>query len=236
MLHFHFITRQIKGSSRQSLIFILCVALSLLILTSLGGFSSSVRRSMLKDARQLHAADITIHAHHPLSSPLSKKIEQLEDSGQIQGAMTNVFYSMARFAGTDRSILSHLKVVEPGYPFYGEVKLASGRTFRQALTAGTVIVEKVFLDRIGASVGDTVHIGAATLVITDIVLHEPDRPVTFFSFGPRIFVSADDLEKLDLIKKGSRIHYNFLIKVLDPLALDNVAKSLSEVAAGDGQE
>ena len=65
MLHFRFIFRQINGSHKQAVIFVLCVALSLLILTSLGGFSSSVRRSMLKDARQLHAADITIHSHYP---------------------------------------------------------------------------------------------------------------------------------------------------------------------------
>ncbi len=236
MLHFRFITRQIRSSSRQSLIFILCVALSLLILTSLGGFSSSVRRSMLKDARQLHAADIIVHSHHPLSPPLSKKIEQLKESGRIQGAMINEFYSMASFGDTEKSILSHLKVVERGYPFYGEVKLDSGNDFQETLTAGSIIVEQVFLDRLGASVGDAIKIGSASLAIADIVLQEPDRPVTFFSFGPRVFVSADDLDKLDLIKKGSRIHYNYLIKLLDPLELDSVAASLSEVAAGDGQE
>ena len=236
MLHYRFVTRQIRNSSRQSLIFVLCVALSLLILTSLGGFSSSVRSSMLKDARQLHAADIIVHSHHPLSPPLAKAIKQLKDSDRIQGAMTNVFYSMARSAVADKSILSHLKVVERGYPFYGEVKLASGRNFQEVLTTGAIIVEQVFLDRLGASIGDVIQIGSASLAIADVVLQEPDRPVTFFSFGPRVFVSVDDLEKLDLIKKGSRIHYNYLIKVHDQLELDKVAESLSKVAADDGQE
>ena len=81
MLHFRFIFRLINGSRKQSLIFVLCVALSLLILTSLGGFSSSVRRSMLKDARQLHAADIIIHSHYPISAPLNKAISAYEEQG-----------------------------------------------------------------------------------------------------------------------------------------------------------
>ena len=133
MLHFRFILRQIRGSYRQAVIFVFCVALSLLILTSLGGFSSSVRRSMLKDARQLHAADIIVHSHHPLSTPLTEAIQQYVDSSRVAGAMVNEFYSMARNANTEKSILSDLKIVERGYPFYGEVRLASGRNFQKVL-------------------------------------------------------------------------------------------------------
>ena len=49
MLHPRFICRQLDTSRQQAIIFTLCVALSLLTLTSLGGFSSSVRRSTLRD-------------------------------------------------------------------------------------------------------------------------------------------------------------------------------------------
>lgn len=235
MVHFLFIFRQIKGSHKQAVIFIFCVALSLLILTSLGGFSSSVRRSMLKDARQLHAADITIHSHYPISAPLTQAIEKYTKEGAVLGAMVNEFYSMARNPARDKTILSDLKIVERGYPFYGEVVLASGRPFRDVLTEGFIIVEQVLLDRLQAVIGDTLQIGSTTLTIADVVLVEPDRPVSFFSFGPRIFVAADDLQKLDLIKKGSRIQYNFLLKVHDPKKVDLLAEKLSAVAMA-GQE
>jgi len=235
MLHFRFIFRQINSSNKQSFIFILCVALSLLILTSLGGFSSSVRRSMLKDARQLHAADIIIHSHYPISEPLVKTINAHEEKGMTQGALVNTFYSMARNPARDKTILSHLKVVEQGYPFYGKVKLASGRRFRDVLTKGSIIVEQVLLDRLQADIGDKLQIGSTTLTIADVVLVEPDRPVSFFSFGPRIFVAVDDLEKLDLIKKGSRIRYDYLLKVHDPGIVDRLAEQFSSVAV-DGQE
>lgn len=230
MPHFRFIFRQIKGSRKQGVIFVICVALSLLILTSLGGFSSSVRRSMLKDARQLHAADITIHSHSPFSAQLVQAIEKYEKEGTVRGAVVNEFYSMAANPERDRSVLSDLKVVEPGYPFYGEVELASGRKFAQVLTEGAIIVEQSFLDRLQADIGDAVQIGATTLTIADVVLVEPDRPVSFFSFGPRVFVAAGDLEKLDLIKKGSRVHYNYLLQVHDPDNVDRLAEKLSAVA------
>ena len=134
-----------------------------------------------------------------------------------------------------KSVLSHLKVVEDGYPFYGKVELASGREFSKVLTRGAIIVEQAVLDRLGTGLGDRLQIGSAELTIADTVTAEPDRPVSFFSFGPRIFIAAADLDGLDLIRKGSRIHYNYLLKVHDPAMVDVLARELAAVADA-GQE
>jgi putative ABC transport system permease protein len=231
MLHLRFICRQLGASRQQAMIFILCVALSLLTLTSLGGFSSSVRSSTLRDARQLHAADITIHSHAPFSEPLLRAIKDYEQRGLLQGAPVHEFYSMAANQGQGKSILAQLKVVAPGYPFYGRVELASGREFAGVLTPGSIVVEQATLDRLQARIGDRLQVGAATLTIVDVVTAEPDRPVSFFSFGPRIFVAAADLASLDLIKKGSRIQYHYLLRVRDPGQVDQLADALAKVAA-----
>jgi putative ABC transport system permease protein len=230
MLNFRFILRQIRNFNKQALIFVLCVALSLLTLVSLAGFSSSVRSSMLKDARQLHAADIIIHSHYPLSPALTEIITNYEEKGLFAGAQIHEFYSMATSPDRDKSVLSHLKVVEKGYPFYGTVELSSGRMFSEVLTPGSIIVEQPVLDRLDVGLGDRLQIGSTELTIVDIVIAEPDRPVSFFSFGPRIFITAADLENLDLIRKGSRIHYNYLLKVHDPAMVNRLAGELSIVA------
>ena len=227
MLHLRFIFRQIDSSRKQAIIFVLCVALSLLILTSLGGLSRNVRQLMLQDARQLHGADITLHSHYPFSDPLLSAIQDYEQQGLVQGALVNKFYSMARNPLTEKSILSDLKIVEKGYPFYGTVQLLSGRNFSEVLHKGSIIVGQVLLDRLQARVGDTLQIGSALLTIVDVVTLEPDRPVSFFSFGPRIFISAADLENLDLIKKGSRIRFEYLLKVHDPALVDQLAEDFS---------
>jgi D-amino-acid dehydrogenase len=41
--------------------------------------------------------------------------------------------------------------------------------------------------------GDRLRVGSAAFFIRDVVLMEPDRPVNFFSLGPRVFVSSRDL-------------------------------------------
>ena len=62
MLNTRFIARQITGAKRQCALFVLCVALSMVTLVSLGSFSRSAQSSLLRDAQALHAADIIIHA------------------------------------------------------------------------------------------------------------------------------------------------------------------------------
>jgi putative ABC transport system permease protein len=228
MLHLRFILRQINGSRKQAVIFSLCVALSLLILTSLGGLSRNVRQLMLQDARQLHGADITLHSHYPFSEPLLSAIHDYKRQGIVQSALVNKFYSMVRNPLTEKSILSNLKVVEEGYPFYGAVELLSGREFSKILNEGSIVVEQMLLDRLQAQIGDTLQIGSALLTIADVVTLEPDRPVSFFSFGPRIFIAASDLAKLDLIKKGSRIQFEYLLKVHDPALIDQLVEAFSD--------
>ncbi len=145
MLNRRLILRELAGSPHQSFIFALCVALSLVTLLSLSGFSESVDRSLLRDAKALHAADIIIESNYELSRPLLDSIASLKNKGVIDGARVYEFYSVVRATESEESLLADLKVPEPGYPFYGIVELASGRPFRGQLTKGSVIVEQTSL-------------------------------------------------------------------------------------------
>jgi len=235
MLHWRFIGRQIAASRQQAMIFIACVALSLLTLVSLSGLANSVRHSMLQDARKLHAADIIIHSHYPIKAGLSQEIDKLKAAKRIASARFYEFYSMVRNEKTAKTMLCQLKIVEPGYPFYGAVELSSGLRFSKKLTSGSIVVEQEVLDRFKAKIGDTLEIGSASFTIADVVTREPDRPVSFFSFGPRVFMAAADLDRLHLLKKGSRIHFNVLLKVFDPKEIYAIASQLRKTAV-EGQE
>jgi putative ABC transport system permease protein len=230
MLNTRLIRRQIAGSLHQSVVFILCVVLSMVTLVSLSGFSRSVHASFLRDAQSLHAADIIIHSHAPLSDPIVKTVAGLERKGAIKSAAVEQFYSVVRAFTEESSLLAELKVAAPGYPFYGTVVTASGRPFNDVLASGNVIVEQTLLDRMNVKIGDRLKVGSATLVIRDVVLLEPDRPVNFFSLGPRVFVSSADLAGLKLIDKGSRVNYTLLVKVRDQKELESIAEQLRGVA------
>jgi putative ABC transport system permease protein len=82
-------------------------------------------------------------------------------------------------------------------------------------------------------VGDSLHVGSTTLTIKDVVLQEPDQPVNLFLLGPRIFIAAADIDRLDLVKKGSRVRHLYLIKVLEEDKIRPIADRLRSVADAD---
>ncbi|MFZ4857308.1 MAG: ABC transporter permease [Desulfuromonadaceae bacterium] len=225
--------RQIRGSLRQSTVFVLCVVLSVVTLVSLGSFSRSVHSSLLRDARVLHAADIIIKSHSPFSPDLTQAVATKEQQQELKTARVYEFYSVVRAMDNETSLLSDLKIVEPGYPFYGTVHLASGRIFNEVLTAGSVIVEQQLLDRLHLQVGDRLRVGSSTLTIRDTVLTESDRPTNLFALGPRVFIAAADLASLELVGTGSRVHYSILAKVNDQNSLDRFAEELGHSAVKD---
>ena len=235
MIHTQFIIRQLSRSSKQAVVFILCIVLSLSTLTAFTGFSKSVNRSLLGDAKKLHAADIIIRTYDKISDGLEKAVAEQVRLGRVALAKFYEFNSVVLAPDKQKSLLSRLKVVEKGYPFYGEVVLRSGLTFRDVLTPGQVVVEKTLLDRLGVSVGDSLKVGFTTLTIRDVVLSEPDRPMNFFSLGPRIFVSSQDLDALGLLQIGSRIRTVYLLKTNDDGQTDALA-NLFKQAAVMGQE
>lgn len=229
-----FIRRQISGSRRQAAVFVLCVALSMITLVSLGSFSRSVHSSLLRDARALHAADIIIHSHAPLQPSLLAAVRALEERNSIRSVRLYEFYSVVRTSAGDASLLANLKVVEPGYPFYGTVDMASGRPFGRVLLPGGVVVEQGLLDRLGLRVGDRLWVGDALLAIRDVVVRESDRPVNFFALGPRVFVSAADLPALGLVGQGSRVEYGLLARVSDQKELKRITAELRAAAGSEG--
>lgn len=230
MLNLRFVLRQIAGARRQCTLFVLCVALSLIALVSLESFNRSVNSSLLRDAKALHAGDIIVHSHAPLPAALQAELAALIRRGALQTARYYDFYSVLRKVQGEGSLLCDVKVVERGYPFYGKVLLASGRTLGEVLTPGSLVVEQSLLDRLQVRVGDRLAVGNATLTIKDVLIQEPDRPVNLFALGPRVLVAAADLDSLGLIGSTSRVEYVTLAKVLDPKKIDAIASELRSAA------
>ncbi len=239
VVHRQFVYRQLLSTRQQGGILILCVALAVVTHVTIGSLRRSVQTALLNDTKQLHAADIIVGSNAAFAPATVVAVKALQQQGRAELAQVYEFYSMVRTLSPapdsekreETSLLAHLKVVEAGYPFYGRVELASGRELHEVLKPGQVIVESRLLERLGLRLGDRVHIGKSTLTIRDVVLREPDRPVQFFSLGPRVFVTLADLPALDLVVQGSRVRYKYLLKIADDSALDAIADELQQVKA-----
>lgn len=231
MLHKPFIIRQLQSTRKQGVVFVLCVVLSITTLITLGSFGENVRQALLQDARTLHAADLILRSSYPFAPQTLETMDQLRRQEQIRVARIYEFYSVVRPLDQRDSLLAHLKIVDANYPFYGRVELASGRALHDVLQPGAIAVDPTLLDRLHLSVGDQLHIGKTTLTIRDTVQREPDRPVRFFSFGPRILIGQADLDAIDLVKHGSRVSHMMLLQLRDAQTEQPILHRLKAVLA-----
>ncbi len=228
-----FLLRELLHSKKQAVIYILCVALSLVSLVVVNSFKRDIDRSISGDAKALHGGDIIIHSHYELSPGMQHSIAELIEKNRAVAVRTWGFYSVARKGDESGSLLCNIKGVEEGYPLYGRVDLASGREFSRVLEAGKIIVGQGVLDRLGIHVGDQLLIGKGQFEIADVILYESVKPVNFFNIGPRILVSGKDLPRMDLVKQGSRVRYETLLRMADATSAD--ADSVAVQLRGEGE-
>ncbi|MFW2368151.1 MAG: ABC transporter permease [Desulforhopalus sp.] len=228
-----FLIREMLHSRSQGAIFVLCVALSLISIVAVNSFRRDVRESIVTDARSLHGGDIIIHSHYPFSPNLEKELATLEESHEVEKVRSWEFYSVARREDGSDSLFSNIKAVSSNYPLYGEVILRSGTGLQAALQSGRAVVGESLLERLGLVIGDRLLLGNAVFEIVDVIVRESARPVDFFSIGPRIIVSAEDIDRMGLVKQGSRVHYDTLLKVSEERTIDTIAARLKEKSLTD---
>lgn len=234
-MNLRFLLREMAHSRGQAAIFVLCVALSLVSIVAVSSFRRDVRAVVADDARSLHGGDIIIRSQAQYSPALAGELAALQRDDAVDLVRSWEFYSMARRADGEATLFSNILAVERGYPLYGTVELQSGRDFAEVLQPGRIVVGASLLSRLGVAVGDTLLLGDARLTIADVVARESLRPVDFFSFGPRIFVAADDLPGLNLIEQGSRVSHRTTIRLEEPGTAEQYAERLQDAAA-EGRE
>lgn len=207
--------RDISHNRGQAVIYVLCVALSLVSLIAVSSFRRDVRGVVAGDAATLQGGDVLVRSGSDFTPGLAAELAAVVGAGGVTAVEVWEFYSVARKESGDDFLFSNIKAVASGYPLYGTVELASGRPFGEALRPGGVIVGGNLLERLNLAVGDHLLLGQARLRIDDVVVRESQRPVDFFSFGPRVFMRLADLPATDLVGKGSRSTHQQLLKLAD---------------------
>ncbi|RZW17231.1 MAG: hypothetical protein EX260_09510, partial [Desulfobulbaceae bacterium] len=230
MIHYRFLLEELRYGGKQVITFVICVALSIATLTALNSFRRDVHGSLIDEARELQGGDIIIHAHQPISDKLQLAVDNLAQQNRIQQQKTFEFYTVVLSEIKDSSLLSSIKAVESAYPFFGTITLTSGLQLGEALEPGTVVVAQEVLDRLDLAIGDSLIIGDVAFTIADVVAFESMRPVSFLSFGPRIFISMTDLDQLGLLGRGSRVEHELLLQLSEPDDAEDITKILSASA------
>ena len=191
-------------------VLLLAVALAVASLTAVRFFADRVEQALTREANTLLAADLALVSDR-LPDPVLARAAR--ERG-LAVTTTATFLSMV-LAG-DGNLLSGIKVVEPGYPLRGVLRIAptlfaSDVPTRALPEAGRVWVDERLATGLGVRPGDALEIGDARFEIAAILTFEGERGGNFMALAPRLLMNAADLPRTGLIQEGSRVIYRVLL-------------------------
>ena len=193
---------------------IVAVTLAVAALTAVGFFADRLKGGLQRDARQLLGGDALISSDNPTPAAFTEKARSLG----LDVVQTLGFPTMARApdAQGGASKLVALKVVEPGYPLRGKLKISDQPGAPEAVTQvipapGEAWIEAPLLESISVNVGDALLLGDAHLRIAKIIVNEPDRGAGFMNFAPRVMINRADIDATQLIQPASRLTYRLAV-------------------------
>jgi putative ABC transport system permease protein len=209
--------REARAAKGKFLFVILAVAVGVGCITGVRGFGEAFRGMLLREARTLMAADLSVRTFEPPNDRQQVAMERLRARGVALTRITETVSMVAAGAMPDDTadpLLVSVKAVDPTvYPFYGRIQLNPPGPLSEALTAETAVISEDLLARLGVSTGDSIQLGEATYRIAAVVVMEPDRMTGSLNVGPRVMLSREGLERSGLMAPGSRASHRFLFRL-----------------------
>ena len=210
----------------------LAVVIAVASISSVGFFTDRVQQLLERQANVLMGADLVITADHPLAADLRSAARQRG----LRTAQTVSFLSMVQAKGHNQ--LTAVKAVSSDYPLRGELRIAPQRFAPDRVAEGIPAPGKAWADarllgELSMQVGDRVSLGNATLIVSAVISHEPDRGGSLFSIAPRLLMNQADVAATGLVQPTSRVRYSLLVAG-DSAALKAYRKAI-EAKLGRGE-
>lgn len=205
-LSWRMLLREWRAGELYALTFALLIAVG--GVTAVGFFTDRVNQALSTEASQLLAADLVLSADHEVNSEFLSEARLLD----LTPVRILTFPSMVVSSTGNR--LAEIKVVAPGYPLRGRLRIQSGAGEQIAAgipDPGSVWLDQRLFTQLQLVLGDTLSLGSTHLKVSAVLIFEPDRGGDMFSIAPRLMMNALDLPATKLIQPGSRIHYRTLL-------------------------
>jgi putative ABC transport system permease protein len=202
--------RDLRASGRHLWIFWACLMLGVTLIAASGGMLRLVSAGLLADSRALFGGDLEIETRAPLGDT---ELDWIRARGEVS---LLIELRTMMLAG-DRPRLVELQSVDEHYPLYGVVELEPNVSVAQtvAFSDGVwgVALDPVLAQRLALAIGDTVSIGEHHVEVRALIRRQPDRSLNANWRGPPVLIASDALASSGLIMPGSRLEYEYRIKV-----------------------
>lgn len=222
--------RDLHASPGKFLFVVLAVAIGVAALSGVKGFGYAFKGMLLKNAKQLIAAEVQAQTWNDITP---EQLAALHTLAQKDGSLTRVTETISMAASVNERVplLVSIKAVNPHvYPLYGTLTLSPSRPLSELLQNDSdVVVSPELLTRFKVPLGGTIRLGGRDFHIAGELITEPDRLASGFGPGMRVMMTRPGLDSTGLIQYGSRAAQRFLFKLNSGVDLDGMRAQLKAI-------
>lgn len=188
--------------------------LAVAVVSGIAIFTDRLERTLVQESNAVLGADRIVRGSQERPEAWS---QAAADAGLAQ-TQAVVFSSMV-FSGEDMHLAS-VKAVAPGYPLRGQFEISQVAFASQSSdvaiaenipASGEAWVDSRLLPLLHIELGDSVTVGEYELVVTRVLIREPDSSSPFSFLGARLLMNLDDLPKTKVVQEGSRVEHQWLL-------------------------
>ncbi len=198
---------------------VLTLALGVAGLFLIGKLKAGFLLSLHRQERELLSSDFALTARRPLAEgEIQALLDATVDTRNSHYRVVDMS-SMLYVPAKETSRLVEVRVVEPGFPFYGRLEGQAGPIaltdehplFRQ----DCMLVSQELQRLLDLSPHDELKLGEARLRICGVVVKDPTQGLRGFSLAPRAYLARSRLEATGLLGFGSIATHAFHVRFKD---------------------
>jgi putative ABC transport system permease protein len=210
-LAFKFARRELRSGFSGFRIFLASLTLGVAAIAGVGSLGEAFLVGLSEQGRTLLGGDIEMERLYQPAS--ADEAAFMRSYGTVSEVVS--MRSMAGRADGGRRTLVDIKAVDNLYPLVGQPELRPATSLRDALACYAQVcgaaVEEGMLARLGARMGDIIRIGTANIRVRAILVSEPDRIAGGLTWGPRVMISREAVNRANLVQFGSLVNYSYKI-------------------------
>jgi putative ABC transport system permease protein len=204
--------REGRSSLGRLLLYGGAIVLGVSALVAIHSFRSDVRRALDQEAQSLLGADVRVASTRPLPDSLDAVLDSLRAADRASARVTTLA-SMVLDRRSDAVRLLQVKAIDPGYPFYGDVRSEPEGAWDDLHAEPIALADPAVLVQLDARIGDTLSVGNTAFVLAGTVTGLPTEVGPQTAIGPRLFFSRSFLESTGLLTFGSLARYHVYIRM-----------------------
>lgn len=206
--------RESRHGARRVGVYMASITLGVGALVSIHSFRDDVARSVRDQADVLMGADARFSSGRAFPDSVTSFLDSLAAEG-VGVAYVTTALSMVQAPATEDVRLLQVQAGDGAFPYYGRVTTRPEGLWGSQARGPVALADPAVLTQLRITVGDTVQVGEARLVLVGTVDDVPTDLGFQTAIGPRLYISQQTLSAAGLLGFGSVARYQAFLRLPD---------------------